>query len=87
MENKENHKIKVTSLQEGKIHTLICKLLTENHTEFIKRPFITNWKFLQSQSELVVEFFKVLKFDLNRSKRFKDAEFMRIFVSSFDKVE
>ena len=30
---KENHKINATSLKEGKIHTLVSKLLTENHNE------------------------------------------------------
>ena len=31
--NKQNHKINTTSLKENKIHTLVFKLLTENHNE------------------------------------------------------
>ena len=31
--NKQNHKINTTSLKENKTHTLITKLLTENHNE------------------------------------------------------
>ena len=31
--NKQNHKINTTSLKENEIHTLVSKLLTQNHNE------------------------------------------------------
>ena len=37
--NKEKHKINFTSLKESKIHTLVSKLLTENHNKSKKTVY------------------------------------------------
>ena len=95
--NKQGHKIKATSLKQDKVNTLVSKLLatvTENRKEF-KKSIHHKLKEYQNPTlffyivslGLIVELFTTFSLILRGLNIFEMLNFMRIFVSCFDKVE